>query len=130
MKLLTGEWLKSADSDIKTINEIIENPELTHIVAFHAHQCVEKCFKAVLEEYRSKVDKIHDLLKLYKEIKKILDIELNEDKLELLNKLYIDARYPSDLGLLPGGKLTLEDAREFYKFAEEVFHKIKEILEK
>jgi HEPN domain-containing protein len=99
MKFLTGEWLKSAESDIETIDEIIDNPHLTHVVAFHSHQCIEKCFKAVLEEFEIEIDKIHNLLKLYKEIRQALNIELDYNKLELLSKLYIDARYPSELGL-------------------------------
>ena len=30
---------------------------------------------------------------------------------------YIDSRYPGDMGLLPYGKPTLEDAKEFHEFA-------------
>ena len=35
MKFLPGEWLRSAESDIETMDEIIDNPHLTHVVAFH-----------------------------------------------------------------------------------------------
>jgi HEPN domain-containing protein len=45
-----------------------------------------------------------------------------------LNKLYIESRYPSSFGLLPYGKPTLEDAKKFYEFANEVFDKVCEIL--
>lgn len=50
--------------------------------------------------------------------------------LDKLNKLYIDSRYPSDLGLLPYGKPTLADAKMFYQFAKEIFDKVKAFLEK
>ncbi len=129
MKFLTGEWLISAESDIETIEEIIGNSHLTHVVAFHSHQCIEKCIKAVFEEYEIEINKVHNLLKLYKGISHVLNIELDQDKLELLSKLYIDARYPSELGLLPYGKPTIGDAKEFCQFATDVHAKIKGFLE-
>mgnify|MGYP000249863285 FL=1 len=36
MKHITTEWLKSAKSDLDTINEILSNGQLTQIVAFHS----------------------------------------------------------------------------------------------
>ena len=48
---------------------------------------------------------------------------------DLLDKLYIESRYPSSFGLLPYGKPTLEDAKEFYDFALEVFNKVCDMLE-
>lgn len=44
--------------------------------------------------------------------------------LKKLDELYIDARYPGDLGLLPNGKPSLEDASEFYEFAKMVHEKV------
>ncbi len=32
---MAQEWLKSAVADLQTIEEIINNEHLTHIVAFH-----------------------------------------------------------------------------------------------
>lgn len=40
------EWLKSSESDLETVEEIIDNANLTHIAAFHAQQCVEKTNEA------------------------------------------------------------------------------------
>ena len=128
MKFLTGEWLKSADSDIETIGEIIDNATLTHVVAFHSHQCIEKCFKAVLEEYEIETPKIHNLITLYESVHGILQIELNRASLKKLNELYIDSRYPSDLGLMPYGKPAEKDAQEFFEFAKMVYSKIKQLL--
>ena len=45
--------------------------------------------------------------------------------LQPLDSLYIDARYPGDLGLLPDGKPSREDAKSFYKFAKDILNKIK-----
>ena len=57
-----------------------------------------------------------------------IDIE-NEDLLDSLNSLYIDSRYPGDMGLLPHGQPTLEDAREFYEFALDVFREAIVVVE-
>lgn len=129
MKFLTGEWLKSANSDIETIREIINKPTLTHVVAFHSHQCTEKCFKAVLEEYEIEIPKIHNLITLYETVNKILQHEFDTVLLKRLNELYIESRYPSDLGLMPYGKPTEKDAREFFEFAQKTFFKIQKLLE-
>ena len=121
------EWLKAAKDDIDSINYLIEVEHLTNIVAFHSQQAIEKSFKAVLEYYELSLLKTHNLEKLYKKIKDVIDI--NYDKLEFINELYIDSRYPGDFGLLPYGKPTLKDAEEFYDFAKEIFYKVCEILD-
>ena len=38
---------------------------LSHIVAFHAQQSIEKVFKAILEEHNMEMPKIHNLVTLY-----------------------------------------------------------------
>jgi len=48
--------------------------------------------------------------------------------LDILNKLYIDSRYPGEIGLLPYGKPTIEDAKEFFDFAKMIYDKIYNIL--
>jgi len=47
---------------------------------------------------------------------------------ELLNKLYIDSRYPGEFGLLPTGAPTVDEAREFALFAHETMRITTEIL--
>ena len=37
MRKATEEWLASARDDLETVEELIDNDQLTHIVAFHAH---------------------------------------------------------------------------------------------
>jgi hypothetical protein len=43
-------WLESAKSDLEVIREIIENNELTNMVAFHAEHAIEKAFNTIHEE--------------------------------------------------------------------------------
>ena len=41
MKRVTEEWLKAAKDDLLVIERIGIEPLLTHMVAFHAQQCIE-----------------------------------------------------------------------------------------
>lgn len=122
MTLATEEWMTAAEDDLETVAEIVDNPRLTHMVAFHAQQSIEKGFKAVLEAHDRNVPNIHNLITLYGRVDAYLpDQEIDEDILDRLNQLYIDARYPGERGLLPEGKPSQEDARRLFAFAEAVF---------
>jgi len=116
-------WLIASRDDLLTIKNIISNTTLTHIVAFHSQQSIEKSLKALIESKSQKVPKQHDLLKLKELLRNEIHID-NDDLLDTLNQLYIDSRYPGDMGLLPYGKPTIEDAKEFYEFAKEIFDTI------
>jgi len=126
-KTIALEWLKAANDDLVLISNIIENAGLTHLVAFHCQQAIEKSFKAILEYNSSSVPKKHDLLALKDLIFDYLKIE-NEDMLESLNSLYIESRYPGSLGLLPNGRPTVEDAKEFYSFAKNIYDSVNKLL--
>jgi len=45
-----------------------------------------------------------------------------------LDKLYLDARYPADTGLLPDGKPSIEEAKSFLEFAKTFYSNIKILL--
>lgn len=114
-------WLLSALADLKSIEYIQDDDFLTHMVAFHAQQCVEKCCKAMLEYADRRVPKEHSTLKLYGLIKDELPADLELDLLTDLDDLYIEARYPGDLGLMPHGKPTIDESREFFELAQYLF---------
>ena len=115
-------WLEAAKDDLDTITYLIDDEHLTNIVAFHAHQAVEKSLKALIEYNETSVHKTHNLERLYNNINE--QIRIDYDMLELLNELYIESRYPGDMGLLPNGKPTLEEAKNFYMFARFVYEEI------
>lgn len=122
MKILTQEWLKAAHDDLETIEQIVQQEHLTNVTAFHAQQAVEKCLKALLEEQGVEFPKTHDLLRLQKLLlPDAIQLDINQATLRRLNLLYIDSRYPGEFGLLPNGKPTLQDAREFYQFAQVIY---------
>ena len=121
---MSKQWLEKANADLKTIVKIIDDEYLTNIVAFHAQQCIEKCFKAVLEEHVRRVPKDHSTLRLYGLIEALVTLDVDTNLLTDLDNLYIDSRYPSDHGLLPSGKPTLADAKEFHEFAKRIYDQI------
>jgi len=82
----------------------------------------------LIEEYEIDIPKIHKLIKLNKTLKDKINID-NVTLLERLDELYIDSRYPGEMGLLPNGKPTLNDAKEFYEFALDITDKVYNILE-
>ena len=113
---------------LKNIEHIIDDNYLTHIVAFHSQQCIEKCFKAILEFQSKNVPKEHSAIKLYGLVKDDLRTQIDYDLLTDLDDLYVDSRYPGDFGLLPHGKPTLENAREFYENALKVYKEVCETV--
>ena len=125
MKQTTRDWLTAAEDDLLAAKKLAREDRLTNVVAFHCQQCLEKCFKAVIEEQGKTSVKSHDLLRL----QLIANIQLEEPEtilLGIINEVYIDSRYPGDLGLLPHGKPTIPEVEDFILFCDKIFTFIKE----
>ena len=54
-----------------------------------------------------------------------LFLERNE-----LIEVPLNSRYPLEVGLLPDGKPTIKQAKQFYEFAKNIFEKINSFLQK
>ena len=129
MKKQVEAWIKFADTDLLTVSEIIEIPELANVVAFHCQQAIEKYFKAFILGNEKPLAKIHNLLALYGTIKEITDFGLDEDLLSTISDIYLDSRYPGEIGLLDDGSMpTNEQVNRFYEFAKKIEKTIKEKL--
>ena len=129
MKKQVKVWIDFAGKDILTISEIINNPALTNIAAFHCQQAIEKYFKAYILENMKSTIKTHNLLTLYGIIKEIIDLDIDEDLLSIVNDIYLESRYPSEIGLLGEGSMpTIEQVNQFFNFAKEIRIKIEDIL--
>ena len=128
MKQLTKAWLEKANDDFIVIQAILENDMVTNMVAFHAQQAIEKTFKAVLEEHNVGIKKVHNLRYLHNLISPFIQLSVNMDVLILLDQLYINARYPGELGLLPDGKPSLDEAKLFYETASDIYSNVSEFL--
>ena len=128
MNDMSKQWLEKASDDLRTITKIIDDEYLTNIVAFHAQQCTEKCFKAILAEKKLNIPRTHDLIVLYKSVKDEIDFLLNDDILDTLSKVYLESRYPFSIGLLPHGNPTQKEAKEFYDFADNIFSEVQRVI--
>ncbi len=128
MKAITQNWLSYAETDLLACKEIIENEHLTNIVAFHSQQTVEKCFKAIIEENNIKVPRIHNLVRLFHIVETIITFSIDENGIKLLDRVYIETRYPGDMGMLPDGKPSIAEAKELYEFADNIFQQTIKIL--
>ncbi|OXU15589.1 HEPN domain-containing protein [Sedimentisphaera salicampi] len=122
-----NEWLKAAEDDLLLVSKISEDTRLTNLAAFHCQQAIEKLMKSVMEFKCIKVPKKHDLITLESQISNFLYISEYE-LLEELNSLYTDSRYPSELGILPEGKPSVEKLKKYYELAEEIYKKVKLIV--
>jgi len=114
-------WEFFAENGIISAKKLLDIPRLTGEVAFHCQQSIEKYFKAYLFKHNRQIPKIHDLLKLYGEVKKIQDWNLNEEMLIVIKELYTESRYPGDELVKQDGTLpTMEEAKSYLEFAEKV----------
>jgi HEPN domain-containing protein len=128
MKQLTRDWLNSAVDDLLTIENILNNPNLTNIVAFHSQQVIEKSIKAIIEEFGITLIKTHNLQTLLIKIEDVVYLSVNELIISELDRLYIDSRYPGDLGLMPNGKPTLVEAEIYYQEALKIKEQVESLL--
>jgi HEPN domain-containing protein len=114
-------WTFFADKDLGAAEFLFTRPEFTGEVTFHCQQAVEKYLKAFLTRKNIFFRKTHDLAELYSKIKEIKDWNIDEAMLERLNDLYVEARYPSNIGFLSDGSIpTQEKAKIFLEFAQSI----------
>ena len=120
MKQLTRAWLNAAEDDLIAIKNLLNIPILTNIVAFHSQQAIEKTIKAIIEEFGISILKTHNLQTLLMRIEEVIPFTINELIISELDRLYIDSRYPGDLGLMPNGKPSIAEAEMYFHEALKV----------
>jgi len=121
-------WFDYAREDLQAA-EVLYNQGIYRLASFHAQQSVEKLLKGLLWNQKVNPPKTHDLVFLYQRVKRwYQSLSLDKEELEFLNGLYIESRYPADLGLLPEGEPTAADARRALAIAREVLGRVREVL--
>jgi HEPN domain-containing protein len=130
-KIKRNPWIFFADKDIDAAEYLLTKTEFTGEAAFLCQQAVEKYLKAALFELKIPIQKTHDLLKLYNELKEFKNWKIDETLLDNLCDLYIESRYPTDIALLGGEVLpSMEDAQTYLAFAKSVASIVKEEIGK
>lgn len=128
MKAITREWLDRAGEDLSAAKLLLTQSELTNVVAFHSQQTVEKTLKALLEESDLSPVRTHSLTRLYGLVESYMVTAVDQDMLDRLDAVYMESRYPGEMGLLPHGKPTQEEANDFYNFARQFYKHVQDSL--
>ncbi len=96
-KDLHSEWLNKAGEDELSIYAILHEGGAPSTACFLSQQMAEKCLKALLVFRMRRFPKVHDLLELATLLLKTdSDVSKIQDDLTLLNRYYIETRYPGD----------------------------------
>lgn len=123
------DWLEKAKNELRAAQAILgfyEDPP-TDTVCYHCHQVAEKSLKAYTNFKIEKHIWIHDLILLLNEcIKYDHDFEALRDRLENLNKYYIETKYPADIPLF----FSIDEARKASADAEQVLNFVQGKVEK
>ena len=85
MRKQAEAWLSASNYDLLVIEEILSNHNLTHMVAFHAQQAIEKSLKAIIEFKDEKIPKTHNLIVLNEIANKLISSNLDPDLIIQLN---------------------------------------------
>jgi len=128
MKKITKAWFQATYEDCLMGEKAMEI-ELYRQVCFHCQQCAEKGLKAIILEQGNKLKRVHDLLELSKDVEDLsLPLPASLEELDFLNRVY-RFRYPPDIGLLPHGEPTVEDAKKALDIARKILAAVSAILE-
>lgn len=121
MRKESSEWIKIATEDFQSA-EYLFDKSLYRMVCYHAQQTVEKILKSILTEHETEFSRTHNILDLGNAVEKVGQKPplIDEDAI-FLNSVY-RSRYPSDLGLLPSGEPTKEDAEKALHIAKKVLN--------
>ena len=57
------------------------------------------------------------------------DFGISNSDLEFLTSVYIETRYPPDLGMLPDGEPTSQDEKDAIDISEKLYNKLDDILD-
>jgi HEPN domain-containing protein len=132
MNEIARSWIDFAQRDLAVAEAIINDEYVANAVMFHSQQIVEKALKALFEEHGKKIPRIHSLTKLYGiliEDDIVSSTVIDTKALFFLDEVYLDARYPGGLGLLPHRFPTTADAQDALDIARKILTTIIDILQ-
>lgn len=123
------DWINKARNDLLAAEAILkycEEPP-TDTICYHCHQAAEKVFKAYLLYNKDSMPYVHDLVELLNLcIKHNKKLDSLKEKTEILNKYYIEAKYPLDNPII----YSKSEAREAKNLAEFILLELTNIMEK
>ena len=91
------EWFKKAEEDAFAGEKILEAKKFFAPACFHFQQMAEKYLKGLLVFCDKSFPKVHDLIYLETLLlEQIPEVNILHADLKLLNRYYIETRYPGD----------------------------------
>ena len=92
---IAKEWFAKGQSDLDDAEFLFNNNRAKESVSFHIQQAAEKYLKGYLIGHGWKLEKVHDLVKLIEDAKK-LDKSFSRftDSMRKITNFYFESRYP------------------------------------
>lgn len=111
------EWLKKAHDDELSSQGILEDQHgAPSTVCFLCQQMAEKFLKCILVFHKQGFPKIHDLLALETQVIKVdSEVKRIHSELVLLNRYYVETRYPGEFP-----EFSWQDAKEAFAAASRI----------
>jgi HEPN domain-containing protein len=112
-------WLEKAKDDLKAAELLLTSEETSEMAAFHCQQCIEKALKGyLLFVTHFNVDG-HNLTYLCRQAIKY-DAHFTQwlEESTVLNKFYIETRYPADIPL----EIKSDYVKTVYKIAADMYN--------
>lgn len=110
------DWIEKANKDIKAVEKLKDDKDITEIVCFHCQQAVEKYLKALLIYKNQDIPKTHNIDFLLNQCKKY-NPKLEEYIGNQLSDYAVDLRYP-DTKYIPTKNETEEAIKIMYIIIE------------
>lgn len=120
MKGSAEVWWKQAERDFKSAKNSFYSNDY-YVSALLSQQAVEKALKFLYLRKEKKLLRIHDLVKLAREINAPLEIIKSCAE---INPVYVEVRYPEG-NELPADKINKKEAEEVLHLTEEVLAWVK-----
>ena len=114
-------WIIYTREDYEAL-DLLKDSNLYRTICFHSQQLAEKTIKAVLFEKNIKIPRTHNITYLLSLLN--FDIPVEKSDMEFLPTIYIESRYPPDIGLLPSGEPTKDDADRAINISRNLYHYI------
>lgn len=94
------------------------------MVAFHAQQCIEKSYKAIILKFTGEIPRVHSLISLKGTVRNFLKLDVDIETIKMLNEIYIDSRYPSEIGMEGVNIPSIQTAQLFYQETRKIYQSI------
>src|SRR3989338_7281183 len=123
MRVEIENWWKQAKRDLLSAENSLKSKDY-YLCAFMCQQSVEKGLKALYIRAQGSLWKVHDLVKLAREVKAPEEIVF---KCAQINPVYVAVRYPES-NELPSEKISKTEAERMMSLAAEVLKWIRKKL--